>query len=304
MKPNLPMRVLASKRIEMVFALGTQDNLVHHGSDAARRGQHLGAIIRTVAQRIPRNLPDRSGNLRPRPRPIPVQLQLEDTPLADERSVTDKEEEISIHRNRDIGSSGTSTGDSREREKPRNAAQNTQLQDGRRIPQVRLSKRVQQPAPQKPSLVEASAGTFTVAKMALQACPVANTGIHLDSLSTAENLLQYANAIATAHHQCQVLSKSKLRENPSVVALLTTRDFITKTAIVPAGEIGLVKIRELLILASLQKSNAQHPISPSEKSRRLLLPLQMLMAISPRKSAQHSVAIVRLDLLARTLSLV
>ena len=302
MKPNLPVRVVAPKRVEQVFASGTQDSLAHHGSNAARHGQHLGAIFRTAAQRIARNVNVRSANLRPRPRPAPVQLQLEDTPLCDERSVADKEEAISLHRSRDVASSGTNTGDSREREEPRNLCPGTKFQDGRHIPQVLLSKRTQQLAQQRPSSLGMMGGAYAVAKTALQTWPFENNEIHLDCTSYTDNLLQYATELATANSQCQVPSKSKPRQNPSIAGLITTRDFLDKTANVPTGEIGLVKIRELLISASLEKNHLQHVMSPSDKSRRLLLPLQMLVAISPRRSAQHSVAIARLDLLARTLS--
>ena len=304
MKPNLPVRVIASKRVQQVFATGTQDNLAYRGSDTAQRGQHRGVIIRMSAQRLTRNVSERTGNLRSRPRLVTTQLQLEDTPPSDERSVTDKEEEISLHRSRDVGSSGTNMGDSRGREKPRDSGTDTQHQDSRRIPQVRLSKREQQLASQKSSLVAAGAGAVVVTQAPLQTKSVVDTALHSNFLSPTGNLLQYATTLANADKQSQLLFKLKLYQNPSAAALLITRDFIANAAAVLASEIGLAEIRELLMSASLSKSVAQHTLSSSERSRRILLPLQMLMATAPRRPVQRSVAVARLDLLARSLSFV
>jgi hypothetical protein len=300
MKSKPLMRVTAPKRVEQVFASRTQDNLAHNVSGAAQRGQHLGAMIRTVAQRANRNGTERPLNLKSRT--VQVQQQLDDTPLSDERSATDKEEEISLHRSRDIGSSGTEMGDSRGREKAQDSSVDVHHKDNRGLPHVRLSKRVQQFVLAKPNLptlnVEVIGGTQTN----LQATSAVDTKQRFNFSSPIDNLSQYASAVVAAHEQSQALSQSQLQHNPSATALLITREFIASASAVTAGEVRLAEVSELLMSALPSKSAAQRELSSSERSRRVLLPLQMLMATLPRNHLQHSAALARLDSLARTLS--
>jgi hypothetical protein len=114
-------------------------------------------------------------------------------------------------------------------------------------------------------------------------------------------LILLAQALTAA---CQSNTSSDVQKpngsNPTVLAMQSLRNFIADPAIIPAGAVGLEQIKSLLMSTTSSKQSAQ--ATPSERNRRVLLPLQLLIATLPRGLLQQGMALAKLDLLASTLS--
>jgi hypothetical protein len=175
-------------------------------------------------------------------------------------------------------------------------------QHDQRLPKVRISGRTTQP--KRTSVAAQGLSTYC------QTSPNLNSQIKNTIVATkvstlsqldSDKLILLAQALAVA---CQKNTSPDVQgsngNTPTVLAMQSLRNFIADPVRIPAGAVGLEQVKSLLVLTMSPKQLSQ--TTPKERSRRVLLPLQLLIATLPRGPLQQGMALAKLDLLASTLS--
>lgn len=175
-------------------------------------------------------------------------------------------------------------------------------QRGQRLPKVRISGRTTQP--KLTSVATQDLNTYYQTSPNLNSQiknTIAATKVSTLSQLDSDKLILLAQALAVA---CQKNTSPDVQgstgNTPTVLAMQNLRNFIADPVKIPAGAVGLEQVKSLLVSTMSPKQLSQ--TTPKERSRRVLLPLQLLIATLPRGPLQQGMALAKLDLLASTLS--
>lgn len=168
------------------------------------------------------------------------------------------------------------------------------------LPKVRISTKTGKP---KFTSV-ATPGLDTARETPAQLSPQtenadAATKIATLSQDASNKLILLAHELAAAcQKNTSPTAQASNCSNPTVLAMRTLRNFIADSVKIPAGAVGLKQVKSLLMSTTLPKEVSQTTLS--ERNRRVLLPLQLLIATLPREQIQKGMALAKLDSLVTT----